>query len=285
MKRKVLRSLFCLVQGDSLGLSYQGKAWGEPILQEGLWSDDSSMVLASLDAFSYLNGFSMMKNFEAWMDEGAYTPRGYTLGMGKTTKEAILRFKRGVHPFACGAKEEGSNGNSALVRTWPLAVYAMKKFDLRKDKEKALSFIETMVGCTHAHPRSLLISRIYSELLWDLFKEGTREQLKKSLDRLHRAYGEHPQWVYLEGALGGHYQNSDYIVDTYASMVDILLDAHSFEEAIKLALSMGGDTSSRAALVGSLAGLIYKDQPLGWMNIEKIEEIETRALTAWLNIL
>ena len=60
MKRKVLRSLFCLVQGDSLGLSYQGKARGSTIVQEGLWSDDTAMVLASLDAFSYLNGFSLM---------------------------------------------------------------------------------------------------------------------------------------------------------------------------------------------------------------------------------
>jgi ADP-ribosylglycohydrolase len=284
MKRKVLRSLMCLVQGDSLGLSYQNKPLDGAMVQEGLWSDDTSMVLASLDAFSYLNGFSMMKNFISWMDEGTYTPRGYSLGMGKTTKEALERFKRGVHPFACGGKEEWSNGNSALVRTWPLAIYAMKKFDLRKEREKALAFIEKMVACTHGHPRSLLVSRIYSELLWDLFKEGTPQQLRKSLDRLHRVYSEHPQWIYMENALAGNYQNGDYIVDTYASMVDILLCADSFERAVELAIRMGGDSSTRAALVGSLAGLIYTDQPQGWMEIEKIEEIERLALTAWLKI-
>ncbi|HZK10457.1 MAG TPA: ADP-ribosylglycohydrolase family protein [Clostridia bacterium] len=285
MKRKVLRSLFCLIQGDSLGFTKEKNQKDDLLIQEGLWSDNTAMVIASLDAFSYFNGFSMMKNFVDIAEEGIYTARGYSLGMSETTKEALRRFQRGVHPFACGGKKDSDNDNDALVRTWPLALYAMKKFDIGKEKEKALDFIDKMVACTHAHPRSLLLSRLYSELLWDLLKEGTSDQLRKSAHRIKRGYAEHPEWIYMEKALSGSYKNGSEGIDTFASMLDVLLCAGSFERAIRLALKMGGDTSSRAALVGSLAGLIYPDQPEDWMNIEKKEEIKSQLLGAWLKIL
>ena len=66
----------------------------------GTWSDDTSMTLCLVA--SLCNGLDyndIMNNFLKWYDEGEITPYGEVFDIGNTTREALLRYKKGYLPL------------------------------------------------------------------------------------------------------------------------------------------------------------------------------------------
>ena len=52
-------------------------------------------------------------------------------------------------------------------------------------------------------------------------------------------------------------QGSGYVVDCLRSALMILLRAESYEEAVKQAVQLGGDTDTTACVTGGLAGVLF----------------------------
>ncbi|MEI3508655.1 MAG: ADP-ribosylglycohydrolase family protein [Bacilli bacterium] len=62
----------------------------------GAWSDDSSMVIATMDLISACSGVDyndMMEKFSEWINFSKYTSVGLVFGAGDDTLKAIMRYQ------------------------------------------------------------------------------------------------------------------------------------------------------------------------------------------------
>lgn len=175
---KIFRWSLGVLVGDAFGLTFQftsrlamelnyPKPKEIPML-DGLWSDDSSLTLATAHALT--EGYSIERiaeNFLRWYYDGEFTPRGYAFDQGNTTSRAIERIANGVPPLEAGGRREWDNGNGSLMRILPAAYYAYFK---PSPLEERLKLIHEVSMITHAHPRSLIGCGIYSLIVWNILK-------------------------------------------------------------------------------------------------------------------
>ena len=135
MNNKLYDAIFGFAVGDALGVPYEFKkrdsffckdmigngTWNQPA---GTWSDDTSMILATMDSLAFskkFNPYNMMDSFLKWYYNGEYTPWGQCFDIGNATLKALSRYKNGHDPVFCGGKTEFDNGNGALMRILPFA--------------------------------------------------------------------------------------------------------------------------------------------------------------------
>ena len=137
-EEKVLGGILGFVVADALGVPVEFedreylrlypvtnmRGYGSYDVPAGSWSDDSSMTLCALESLTHgLDYDDMMSRFLRWADEGYMTPHGEVFDMGKTTREALLRYAQGIPALECGASSEWENGNGSLMRMLPVAFY------------------------------------------------------------------------------------------------------------------------------------------------------------------
>lgn len=249
MKKRMLESLYGFLYADSLATGY--------------WGERSSLLLAGLNSFSYLSAYSLMKNLDRAWRQGIYSVQGQAYDFDPVLVGALERFERGVHPLACGSRGRIHNSPSALMRAWPLSIYAIRVFNLKRDQEEAEAFVRKFVSTSHNHETSLWLASLYSRLLWNLLKEGDKESLLPILVELDQ--------------LG---EDGEGLVELMRACLKALVKANSFEEALELT----GNNKDIQVLVGSLASLVFEDRPEDFYHIYRIKEIRSLALGAWLSI-
>lgn len=96
----------------------------------GSWSDDTSMVIATIDSYIQNNKFDyddMMNKWEEWINESKYTANNDTFDVGRTCLKAIRNHSLGCKPLDCGIDGEQNNGNGSLMRILPVALYSYYK--------------------------------------------------------------------------------------------------------------------------------------------------------------
>ena len=83
--------------------------YGQPV---GTWSDDTSMILCTLDNLDEKRDFhAIMKAFVSWQTKGEYTPYHDCFDIGGTTSFALMNYARFGDIEDCGLDDEHSNGN------------------------------------------------------------------------------------------------------------------------------------------------------------------------------
>ncbi len=100
------------------------------------------------------------------MSAGKYTPSGRAFGVGKTCIVAVKnRFINHITPTECGDASEFANGNGALIRLAPLALVLVTE----ANQAQWLQLTRDYTTMTHRHPRAILGSYFYLEILHGLF--------------------------------------------------------------------------------------------------------------------
>ena len=173
---RIKGSLFGFFVGDALGVPVEFiereelKAnkvtemleYGTHNQPMGTWSDDSSMVIATIDSLIQNKGISfksIMDNFLKWYKSGAYTPGGTVFDIGNATLSALQKYKNDKTTIICGSKEIYSNGNGSLMRILPISLYLYYTTDPMFD---VINIVSSM---THAHIYSVFSCTIYSLLV------------------------------------------------------------------------------------------------------------------------
>ncbi len=309
-------AIFGVVVGDALGcpVQFENRAtvaehpvtdmrgYGSFNLPAGSWTDDSSLTLALLDSIcrtSRLDLKHIMNNFVDWLDNGAFTPYGYSFDIGNGTIRAVTAYKHKGNPRQCGSYDERNNGNGSLMRIMPACLYCCEKG--LEDKE-AIREIHQVGSLTHAHIRSNIACGLYYFMTKAVLSgEGAafKDCLQEGLDH---------GFAYYEGALADHenleYYNrirdlkafaqtpeqeirsSGYVVDTLEAVLWSLMNTDSFESALLKAVNLGNDSDTVGAIAGGLAGLAYGSGgpcgiPRKWIDvIQKKEWIEELCETA-----
>lgn len=140
-----------------------------------------------------------------------------------------------------------SLGNGALMRVSPCAWVS-------NDLEKCLAFAEITSAVTHNHPSALfwvehLVTIIYYCRVqhWDV--EKLREYVKKEIpEEFHVTMEELREFFFFNETCDG----------TMPAVLACVLESTDFVDAIQNAVSIGGDTDTICAIVGSIAEVLYE---------------------------
>lgn len=264
------------------------RGFGSHPVPEGTWSDDTSMTLATLDSLcDGVNEDDLMRRFCKWKNENAYTATGEVFDMGITTHDALVRFENGMSPLECGSRGEQDNGNGALMRILPAALYC--KYQMAgKPLCEQMEVIHRISALTHAHPRSEMGCGIYAIILMHLADAPVLEEIFPALCEARDYYQAQPAFqkelshyarLFEPGfaALPANaIRTSGYVVSTLEAAIWCLLNTSSYAECILKAVNLGYDTDTVAAVAGGLAGCLYGEEgiPGSWVRgLRKKEDL------------
>lgn len=275
MNSKLHDAILGLAIGDALGVPYEFKkrgsflctemvGYGTHNQPEGTWSDDTSMVLATLDSLKSNDGKivpkDMFERFNYWLLYGDYTAHGEVFDAGIATCKALQTGKPQTGEY--------DNGNGSLMRILPLAFVPCTDDEIR-----AVSAI------THGHRISMDACVIFVHIAKRLLAgESICEiiptlQYDKPFDRLHR----------IDQISTSEIKSSGYVVDTLEAALWAVSHKSnnadkekSFRNDLLDAVNLGQDTDTVGAVAGGLAGIIYGlDKVSDWVEkLQKREELE-----------
>lgn len=308
MRNKIDACLFGFFVGDALGVPIEFRSreelsqdkvvgmreYGSHHQPKGTWSDDSSMVLATMDGLMQsddgkIDYSKIMNCFLDWDFDGKYTPHNYVFDIGGATGTALLKYKMNISSgynddVFCGDDSIYSNGNGSLMRILPIALYLYFAGIEANDGDEYFEVMKKSSSLTHAHNYSVLCCYLYSAIVEKLlltdsknFYPALRGALREvdSYIREHEDDYEEDNEVYkrfIQDAT--HLKNIDeikssgYVIDSLEASIWCVLNTNSFEEAVLMAVNLGDDTDTIGALTGALAGLVYgyKAIPKAWIN-------------------
>lgn len=275
MDSKLHDAILGLAIGDALGVPYEFEkrgtflctemvGYGTHNQPEGTWSDDTSMVLATLDSLKSNDGKIVLKDmferFNYWLLYGDYTAHGEVFDAGIATCKALQTGKPQTGEY--------DNGNGSLMRILPLAFVPCTDDEIR-----AVSAI------THGHRISMDACVIYVHIAKRLLAgESICEiiptlQYDKPFDRLHR----------IDQISTSEIKSSGYVVDTLEAALWAVSHKSnnadkekSFRNDLLDAVNLGQDTDTVGAVAGGLAGIIYGlDEVSDWVEtLQNREELE-----------
>jgi ADP-ribosylglycohydrolase len=242
----------------------------------GTWSDDSSLLLCTVDSLAACEKFDpadLGKRFVRWERDAYWTPHGAVFDIGIATSQAIARLARGTPPEEAGGAEVESNGNGSLMRILPIALW----FRTAPAGELAV-LAQRASSLTHRHPRSQMSCALYCLLVRELLN-GTApaDALRTALQGFGRLYDQAPflaerrHFQLLERgnvaeAAERDIASSGYVIHTLIASIWCLLTSASFEETVLKAVNLGSDTDTTGTVAGGLAGAWYglRSIPAEW---------------------
>ncbi len=294
-----------LVVGDALGVPVEFtsraerdadpvvdmRAYGTHSQPAGTWSDDSSMVVATMEWYDEIEEWPedykpLMDKFCNWLMHGDYTPYGNNFDNGITVSRALMNYSRGMEPTESGEKNENSNGNGSLMRIMPTALFHTT--DLAFDTLYYPEKIYEMSSLTHGHARSKLGCLIYAKIISDILHmpDVDKKEVVRASFRVMEEYLstiEKDEEIVKEKAAYNRLwdidafieiprediKSSGYVVDTLEAAVWCFLTTDSYKDCVLKAVNLGDDTDTVGAVAGGLAGYYYgiDDIPSEWINL------------------
>ena len=287
----VLSCILGLAVGDALGVPYEFmrrdqaeaaelehmRSGGYHQQPAGAWSDDTAMALASMDSLTRSNGFDaedMMAAFQDWYHNAVYTSTGETFGVGRTVFRALHRARKGVPALRCGLTGVRDNGNGALMRFAPVALYCIYR---NLPREEELRLVGEASAITHGHAISKLGCQIYTDFLRVLVKGGDKETAYRTIcaedyEVYFPADAVKAYERIFDGALANlprrFLRESGYVVDTLEAALWATLREDSYVDAVGEVIHLGYDTDTAATVTGSLCGVLYGGEliPREWQD-------------------
>ena len=265
-----------------------GGTWG---LEKGQWTDDTSMALclaASLIVKNGFDGYDQMVRYKKWFRKGYLSSIDNCFDIGKSTREALIQFEQRQHDCVkrqklfksidpqdfddiikkhgleaeinpcCGL--ETSAGNGSLMRLAPIPLFYWRS------EEKAIRQAQTSGILTHDDPRARDACRFYAALIHRAIHGVSKVDLLNP-DKFQSTFKPelHPD---IQTILKGSYKTkrgyddgirgTGYVGQSLeAALWAFFNDDNSFKTGVLLAVNLGDDTDTTAAIYGQLAGAFY----------------------------
>jgi ADP-ribosyl-[dinitrogen reductase] hydrolase len=228
----------------------------------GTWSDDTSMVLCTLQSIleEGFNPLDIMHKFSLWKTEGYMSPHGEVFDIGHTVSEAIDRYLAGEPRNNWGGKKDWQNGNGSLMRMLPVSLFF--------HRETTGTIVEksfTASGLTHDHKLAKFCCAWYSLIVKAIIDEYNFVDACKEAAMQMKPYLKSEDEQRFQGLLTLRFMDckevdihsDSYAVHTLEAALFSVASTRTFEEAVLTAVNLGDDTDTVGALAGGLAGLIY----------------------------
>lgn len=241
----------------------------------GTWSDDTSMILGTMEALSSSGDYSpnaIMEHFVQWLKEGRYTPHGVVFDVGGATQSAISKYQDERNPATSGSAHESANGNGSLMRILPIAL-------AYGDDPNLIQRAFEISGLTHAHIRSQFCCAFYCLVISELRHRSSlrdavlfaHEVLTDQLDlpstEREMLAGLHPNRLFARSE--EQIKSSGHVIDTLEAALWVNHQNDNYRDAVLHAVNLGDDTDTTACVAGGLAGLIHGEEaiPAEWLKL------------------
>lgn len=289
MRLKYIDGTMGFIVGDAMGLPLEGEDREEllkkPVtkmigngshnVQAGTWSDDTSLMIATMDSINAKNDIDFQDialKFVAFKNHAQYTANNEVIDILNTCRRAIDNFAENHDdPITCGLKDDNSNDVGALMRILPIAYFAIDK--KLKDFE-VLDLVRKISSITHAHEISIMASYIYTRFIMFLLNGKDKlsaYSMTKCVD--YTMFSDEVREKFnrlIKEDIGKLKINEIYsgnsAIEALEAAIWVVLQSESYKEAIIGAINLGGKTDTIAALTGAACGIIYGYDfiPLEW---------------------
>lgn len=296
---KLKAIIYGVAVGDALGVPYEfnsrGKMDKNPCVDMigngtyhqpvGSWSDDTSMTICLLDAINYedktIDIDRVAANFISWKYDAKFTANNVRFDIGNTTSQAIsnMRNVKGANLSKCGIIGQ-HNGNGALMRISPLIPLMNGKSFWKKQ-----SMIADISSMTHRNEINIMACQFYCFVMESLWRDSTKYvAVEKAVTLFNEIFGDEDnplfgEWKDIREAINNNTEllkqdglanvsATGYVVDTLSASIYCLLKAENYKDAVLMAVNLGDDTDTTAAVTGSMAGLYFgfEDIPEEWIS-------------------
>ena len=139
-----------------------------------------------------------------------------------------------------------SFGNGSAMRVSPCAIYAV-------ELEEALELAEISAAVTHNHPEGIKGAKAVAAAVFLAKKKTSKEKIKAYIEENFYPLNESLDDI------RRYYTFDETCQGTVPQAITAFLESTSFEDAIRNAVSIGGDTDTVAAITGSIAWVFYLD--------------------------
>lgn len=277
--------------GDALGVPYEFQAPESiPPLAEiemappegyrrthqvpaGTWSDDGAQALCLLASLLHCRRFDaedFARRLIRWMTDGYMAVDGEVFDIGRQTVAALQSKLREGDPLSIPPGGDHTNGNGALMRVLPLALWhSGEDVELVRDAHRQAEI-------THPHVRSQVSCALYC--LW------ARAELGEVADSWQHAYHDLTE-IYasvLAFRDGGEFREelvqqfgpdaawtprgTGYVVDSLLTVRAACVEP-DYASIVRRAVAFGNDTDTTACLAGGIAGIRFGIQgiPERWL--------------------
>jgi ADP-ribosyl-[dinitrogen reductase] hydrolase len=234
-------------------------------LPAGTWSDDTSMALCLAQSLVSCKSFDMadqLENYQDWMITGFMSATGVAIGTGGTTRASVAAYGDSGN-CATISHDKTRLGNGAIMR-----LQAVPLFFGRLHYDIVAEFCALSSTTTHLHPICQDTCRVLGVLIWRAIKGKSKEKI---LEPVKGEFTLHPSVEKIlskkEYQQGKPYVNGEgHTVKSLESALWAFDKSESYEHGVLLAVNLGGDTDTIAAIYGQLAGAFYgyQDIPQKW---------------------
>ena len=139
-----------------------------------------------------------------------------------------------------------SYGNGAAMRVSPAA------FLHRGDLDAALAASDKVTVITHNHPEGIKGARATTHAIWLAYQGENVTTLRETITAEYDY--DLTQTV---GEIRPNYFFSEICQDTVPQAITCALESHSYEDAVRNAISLGGDSDTLAAIAGPIAEALH----------------------------
>lgn len=268
--------LLGLACGDAIGTTVEFRPRGSflPVtdmvgggvfrLRPGQWTDDTSMALCLASSLVETGGFNahdQMDRYCRWMDNGYWSSNGRCFDIGTTTRMALLRYKQTGSPWV-GSTDPNAAGNGCLMRLAPIPMY------FYGSREQVIQWSAESSRTTHGARECIDSSRLFAAMIHDslsgnskdavLLDHGLGETLSPRIQAI--ANGEYRSKSEID------IRSTGYVVDSLEAALWVFHQTDTYADAVLMAVNLGGDADTIAAICGQLAGAYYGAEsiPLSW---------------------
>jgi ADP-ribosylglycohydrolase len=151
--------------------------------------------------------------------------------------------------YSNNPKPYNSWGNGSAMRVSPIGWYF-------KTLEQTLDEAKKSAECTHCHPEGIKGAQAVAACIWLARNGQSKEEIKKYITgsfhyNLERTISE----------IRPDYQFDVSCQGSVPEAIIAFLESSDFENAIRLAISLGGDSDTIACITGSIAESFYQTIP------------------------
>ena len=199
--------------------------------KNGFYTDDTVMTIAVSEAL--MNGGTSDDFIDAFKKYGRFYPNAGYGGI----------FSKWIHSE--NRKPYNSWGNGSAMRVSPCAWFASS---LKEAEELA----ERSAAVTHNHPKGIKGAKAVSAAIYLARTGKSKQEIKKYIETKYR--------YNLSRTLDEIRPSYTFDVSCQGSVPEAIiafLESSDFEDAIRNAISLGGDSDTIAAITGSIAEAYY----------------------------
>ena len=273
-----------LAAGDAVGTTVEFRTPGTfpPVidmlgggpfgLKPGQWTDDTSMALCLSESLITHRGFDardQMERYVRWWREGYMSSTGECFDIGNTVATALRKFTQTEDPYG-GSTDVRSAGNGSLMRLAPIPMF------FAADPEKAVALCADSSRTTHGAKTCLDACRYFGGLIIGAFNGVKKEELLSGrYSPVQGLWDRHPLCPEIDTIACGSFKEKNppeivgngYVVQSLEAALWAFYRSENFKEGCLLAVNLGNDADTTAAIYGQIAGAFYgvDNIPVSWL--------------------